>query len=84
MSEQAKRVGSLGEIDEAVVCYFHHEGEWWIYLPCCGAGRLPNHTIEEHDDRTISVTPSILLTGHKDGERTQRHGYLTRGVWNEC
>ena len=40
--------------------------------------------VEEHEDGTISVTPSILVDGHNEGEKTQRHGYLTRGIWTEC
>ena len=56
---------------------------WWIYLPGCGAGNLPNHKIEEHEDGTITVSPSIRMTGHKDGKPMERHGFLVRGRWHE-
>jgi hypothetical protein len=58
--------------------------QWWIYIPGCGAGVLSKHIVEEHEDGTITVTPSILMTGHNEGTQTQRHGYLTRGQWMEC
>ena len=38
------------------------------------------HKVVEHDDGTITVSPSILITRH-DG---QWHGYLERGVWRTC
>jgi hypothetical protein len=43
-------------------------------------GNLSNHGVIEHDDGTITVSPSILITRH-DG---QWHGYLVRGVWSLC
>lgn len=40
---------------------------------------LGAHKIEEHDDGTITVSPSILI---HDGKGTQFwHGYLEHGVW---
>ncbi len=42
---------------------------------------LSKHQVVEHDDGTITVSPSILITKpHKD-ERW--HGFLERGVWSE-
>lgn len=86
MAETAKHVYKFSDIDDQIVCYFKNDddGFWYLHLPDCGLGNLANHKIEEHEDGTISVTPSILVTGHEDGKSTQRHGYLTRGVWNEC
>lgn len=40
---------------------------------------LSRHTVVEHEDGTITVSPSILITG---GGRSW-HGYLERGVWRE-
>jgi hypothetical protein len=37
-------------------------------------------SIIEHEDGTISVTPSILVTNHLGSW----HGYLTQGIWKEC
>jgi hypothetical protein len=42
-------------------------------------GRLSGHQVVEHEDGTITVSPSIL-TGR--GER-QWHGYLEHGVWRQ-
>jgi hypothetical protein len=55
---------------------------WFCVVPTSsiGAGSLANHAIQEHEDGTISVTPSILIdNGHK-----KWHGYLTKGIWKEC
>jgi len=86
MAETAKRVRNYGDRDPSMVCYWKHEGngEWYIHFPTDDGdgmlGGLANHTVEEHDDGTISVTPSILTEGHNGA----RHGYLTKGVWYEC
>jgi hypothetical protein len=80
----ATRVGSMGEIQTGEVCYFLEQGAWHIYIPACGVGSLANHQVEEHADGTITVKPSILLTGHEDGKPTQRHGFLERGEWVEA
>lgn len=58
------------------------DGQWWFRLPVTGfgIGRLGLHTIVEHDDGTITVSPSILVTG---AHGKQWHGYLERGVWRE-
>src|SRR5207253_672296 len=82
--EVAKRLSvppekELPEIDPAVISYWRDAaGLWWIYLPRAGAGVLSQHTVTEHEDGTISVTPSIKLTGHGG----VRHGHLTRGQWH--
>lgn len=61
------------------------EGVWWIRPPRGGLGRLDNHTVVEHEDGTITVSPSILQSGSWDSEpATQWHGYLEHGVWREC
>lgn len=44
-------------------------------------GNLANHDVTEHDDGTITVSPSILVE-NSNGEGW--HGYLERGVWREC
>lgn len=78
LSEPAKRIANHGAIDDHSVCYWknNRDGHWYIYLPSCESGSLANHTIEEHEDGTISVTPSIVLN--------QRHGFLIKGVWNDA
>ena len=53
------------------------EGHWEVRDPHGVIGGIDLHEVEEHDDGTISVTPSIL-----DDSEGGYHGYLTRGVWN--
>ena len=87
--EQAKRVSNYEERDQSSLCYWKAADGWVLYFParegddefeCSLLAGLRNHKVEEHEDGTISVTPSILTTGHNG----QRHGYLTKGVWREC
>lgn len=82
----ATRVKDFYAVDKSIICYFYIDGDgWYIYFPDAGLGSIRNHSVTEHEDGTISATPSILLTGHDDqGNQVQKHGYLTRGIWNEC
>lgn len=56
-------------------------GEWYACPPGDHLGCLSEHDVVEHEDGTITVSPSILISDDK-GERW--HGYLRRGVWEEC
>lgn len=85
MSEvNAVRISGFDEVKPEVMSYYKANDIWYLYLPGCGLGNLANHEIQEHEDGTISVNPSILVTGHEDGQPAQKHGYLTRGVWRDC
>jgi hypothetical protein len=91
VSEQAKRVAGFDEcfvgshLGEGELCYWKTENDgWYLNLPGCGLATLRAHMVEEHEDGTISATPSILVTSRRDGKNVQRHGYLTHGVWTEC
>jgi hypothetical protein len=42
------------------------------------SGNLSGHSVVEHEDGTITVSPSILITEPNVG---QWHGFLERGVW---
>jgi len=53
-------------------------GNWYCKVPGCLMGNLTGHEVTEHDDGTITVSPSILING---GEKNQWHGYLEHGVW---
>jgi hypothetical protein len=60
------------------------DGEWlWKATdPVYGmVAALDEHEVTEHDDGTITVSPSILIHG---GERMKDefHGYLKHGVWS--
>lgn len=58
-------------------------GQW----QCCPPGQphlfgnLSSHDVIEHEDGTITVSPSILIT--QEWRNLQWHGYLERGVWRE-
>lgn len=57
------------------------DGTWYAETPNGHTANLARHNVIEHDDGTITVTPSILVS---DNKRDLWHGYLTRGVWREC
>ena len=64
------------------------DGIWYCCTPSGTEGMLGNlkaHTVVEHEDGTITVTPSILVTVHEKGVEVQRwHGFLIKGEWREC
>ena len=59
-------------------------GHWIVRPPVTRShsGGIPNHKVIEHEDGTITVTPSILLTGLTPEE--SYHGYLERGIWRSA
>lgn len=68
--------------------YWFQDGRWLCCIPAKPAehglvlGDLSKHHVVEHDDKTITVSPSILVTyGKKSGESW--HGYLEHGIWRE-
>lgn len=51
---------------------------WICCTPNGHLGNLSNHDVTEHQDGTITVSPSILVS--VDGAEVW-HGWLERGVW---
>jgi len=84
MTTQAYHIEKFEDLDEKNFCYWKLEDVWYLYIPGCGLANLKNHQIIQHEDGTITVSPSILLTGHDNGKQLQRHGYLEKGIWRDC
>lgn len=59
------------------------DGVWYCWPPGTELmGSLREHEVVEHEDGTITVSPSILVKG---GEKHETwHGYLVRGEWTEA
>lgn len=55
-------------------------GCWMARPPGNHMGDLSGHKVTEHEDGTITVSPSILI----DDGRNKWHGFLERGVWRSC
>lgn len=59
-------------------------GDHWMGRPpntiWSFVANLDAHEVTEHEDGTITVSPSILIK-HYDGSTW--HGYLERGIWRE-
>ena len=53
--------------------------DWFCCTPNGLGGNLGAHSVVEHEDGTITVSPSILVRG-----KSEWHGFLERGVWREC
>jgi hypothetical protein len=54
------------------------DGSWYGCAPDGSDCNLTNHQVIEHEDGTITVSPSILITS--PGSESW-HGYLERGIW---
>lgn len=52
--------------------------EWYCCVPNGLRGCLRAHEVTEHEDGTITVSPSILVQGSPSW-----HGYLEKGIWRE-
>jgi hypothetical protein len=59
------------------------EWVWRCRTPNGMGGLLSEHDVIEHDDGTITVSPSILVNRAHRTEPKTWHGYLERGVWRE-
>lgn len=66
--------------------YGRVEDRWWVCLPTGEQVDVSTWTITEHEDRTITVSPSIRLTRQRTGEAPIEiwHGFLEKGVWRSC
>ena len=58
------------------------DGTWYCVTPSGRFGGLAKHTVVEHEDNTITVSPSILVSEPRVDD-TPWHGFLERGVWRE-
>lgn len=63
-------------------------GLWVVCTPNGSVGTLGDgsgehgHTVIEHEDGTITVTPSIGI--RMVGEQWAYHGFLEKGIWREA
>jgi hypothetical protein len=57
---------------------------WTAMCPNGLRCNLARHDVIEHDDGTITVSPSILCTYEGGDGRREYHGYLERGVWRSA
>lgn len=82
----AKRIQGFSDLkgNTDSICYYSQDEVWYLYFPKCGLGNLAAHEVTEHEDGTITVSPSIRMQGHQDGQPYEIHGYLEKGVWRDC
>ena len=59
----------------------YSEGVWYAETPNGLTANISAHSIVEHQDGTISVSPSILVNA---GRPETWHGFLERGIWRSC
>ena len=70
----ALKPGCYGrDVDGAWYCCAPRKRE--VFIVC-----LESHTVTEHEDGTISVSPSIMFS---NGKSVRWHGRLERGMWRE-
>ena len=58
--------------------------DWFCTTPNGLLGNLGKHEVTEHEDGTITVSPSILVTSGEQHSDPSWHGYLEHGMWREC
>lgn len=61
--------------------YLKFGDQWYAETPNGHGANLGAHEVTEHEDGTITVSPSILVS---DRNGPLWHGYLERGVWRSC
>lgn len=54
------------------------DNNWYCVTPNGHYGNLSGHEVTEHEDGTITVSPSILVS---DDTKELWHGYLIHGEW---
>ena len=67
--------------------YWKTVNGWMCCTPNGHFGNLSRHQVTEHEDGTITVSPSILVstTSPNKGNSVELwHGFLERGVWRSC
>ena len=60
------------------------DGLWWLRPPGGHMSTLGGHTVEEHEDGTITVSPSLQQDSVKREGKPDipgYHGFLRRGMW---
>lgn len=62
--------------------FWNAGGHWIAVSPNGEMANLSAHQITEHEDDTITVSPSIGI--RRGGPDFTYHGYLERGVWRSC
>lgn len=66
------------------------EHGWYAETPNGHGANLNGHQIIEHDDGTITVSPSIMVTTTRPNEAGEMkpvevyHGFLARGIWHNA
>lgn len=67
--------------------YWRLDGHWYALTPNGELANLSGHTVTEHEDGTITASPSILVSTCSPNKGTMVelwHGWLERGVWRSC
>lgn len=86
---QPEPIPARVHLDPGEYCYLARYNLWLACSPnghmcTLGRGHPPDvkgstHSIVEHEDGSITVSPSILISNPQQGELY--HGWLERGVW---
>lgn len=65
--------------------YWKEGSIWYGVAPNGMLCNLSKHQVTEHEDGTITVSPSIRVSGVRtQGGSDEWHGYLEAGVWRGC
>ena len=67
--------GEYGKDDKGIWYCVPPGKDPFYYMGC-----LAKHIVIEHEDGTITVCPSILISSYLGSW----HGFLEHGIWREC
>lgn len=76
---EAREPGSYCKVERKTSVGDHLAWVWYAITPNGHLGNLENHEVTEHEDGTITVSPSILVEAPG---LSSYHGHLVAGVWS--
>ncbi len=71
-------------MDMEIGDYGYFNGHWWVRAPNGDLCMVDAWTITEHEDTTITMSPSLLIHEPGDKSKPKWHGFLNHGEWSEC
>lgn len=74
-----------GDYGKGIDGLWYARSPWKYSSGCLGIGDgVKGHKVIEHEDGTITVSPSILITFFAPNGKVEWHGYLERGDWRSA
>lgn len=76
-----EEAGYDGTDEAKSIDWMNTMNRWQICAPDGSQGSIATHKVIEHDDGTVTMTPSLDWSQRRPGGW---HGFLERGIWRSC